>query len=58
MMQDAEYRIERYSNKGRIHSRRPILSFSLFACKTAADHTFRFQVLRKILGYGVPSASG
>src|ERR1035441_3142053 len=31
----------RYSNKGRIHSRRPILSFSFFACKTAADHTFR-----------------
>src|SRR5450631_2526875 len=31
----------RYSNKGRIHSRRPILSSSLFACKTAADHTFR-----------------
>ena len=32
---------DRYSNKGRIHSRRPILSSSLFACKTAADHTFR-----------------
>src|ERR1035441_6692135 len=32
---------DRYSNKGRIHSRRPILSFSFFACKTAADHTFR-----------------
>ncbi len=31
----------RYSNQGRIHSRRPILSSSLFACKTAADHTFR-----------------
>ena len=31
----------RYSNKGRIHSRRPIPSSSLFACKTAADHTFR-----------------
>ncbi len=31
----------RYSNKGRIHSRRPILSSSFFACKTAADHTFR-----------------
>ena len=30
----------RYSNKGRIHSRRPILSSSFFACKTAADHTF------------------
>lgn len=29
-----------YSNKGRIHSRRPILSSSFFACKTAADHTF------------------
>src|SRR6516164_1259453 len=33
---------DRYSNKGRIHSRRPILSSSFFACKTAADHTFRF----------------
>ena len=32
-----------YSNKGRIHSRRPILSFSFFACKTAADHTFRID---------------
>src|ERR1039457_5691342 len=31
----------RYSNKGRIHSRRPILSSAFFACKTAADHTFR-----------------
>jgi hypothetical protein len=31
----------RYSDKGRIHSRRPILSSSLFACKTAADHTCR-----------------
>src|ERR1700739_2315180 len=31
----------RYSNRGRIHSRRPILSSSFFACKTAADHTFR-----------------
>ncbi len=31
---------DRYSNKGRIHSRRPILSSSFFACKTAADHTF------------------
>jgi len=33
---------DRYSNKGRIHSRRPILASSFFACKTAADHTFRF----------------
>ncbi len=32
-----------YSNKGRIHSRRPILSSSFPACKTAADHTFRFD---------------
>ena len=31
----------RYSNKGRIHSRRPILSSSFFACNTAADHTVR-----------------
>ena len=31
----------RYSDKGRIHSRRPILSSSFLACKTAADHTFR-----------------
>jgi hypothetical protein len=31
----------RYSNKGRIHSRRLFLSSSFFACKTAADHTFR-----------------
>src|ERR1035441_4985623 len=34
---------DRYSNKGRIHSRRPILSSSLFACKTAADHKFLFR---------------
>jgi hypothetical protein len=26
----------------REHSRRPILSSSFFACKTAADHTFLF----------------
>ncbi len=32
----------RYSNRGRIHSRRPFLSSSFFACKTAADHTFPF----------------
>src|SRR3974390_997129 len=32
---------DRYSNKGRIHSRRPTLASSFFACKTAADHTFR-----------------
>src|SRR5215469_7357080 len=32
---------DRYTNKGRIHSRRPTLSSSFFACKTAADHTFR-----------------
>jgi hypothetical protein len=32
---------DRYSNKGRIHSRRPILSSAFFACKTTADHTFR-----------------
>jgi hypothetical protein len=32
---------DRYSNKGRIHSRRPILPPSFFACKTAAEHTFR-----------------
>jgi hypothetical protein len=37
---------DRYSNKGRIHSRRPFLSSSFFACKTAADHTFRFVVTR------------
>src|ERR1700751_4374407 len=30
---------DRYSNKGRIHSRRPIPSSSFFACNTAADHT-------------------
>lgn len=30
---------DRYSNIGRIQSRRPFLSSSFFACKTAADHT-------------------
>ena len=38
----------RYSNKGRIHSRRPILSSSLFACKTAADHTFRVDGIQRL----------
>jgi hypothetical protein len=27
--------------QGRIHTRRPYLSFSLFACDKAADHTYR-----------------
>src|SRR5437667_8804813 len=32
-----------YSNEGRIHSRRPFLSPSFFACKMAADHAFRIS---------------
>lgn len=39
---------DRYSNKGPIHSRRPLRPSSCFACKTAVDHTFRFYLARAL----------
>src|ERR1700756_1054191 len=48
---------DRYSNKGRIHSRRPILSSSSFAWNTAADHTFRVADKRKLSGYPLVNTS-